>query len=311
VSTLTQRLSAVLPRREDVTRYWLEVGDASTLVLVRTVYGVAALFWALSLAPDVDEIFFADGLRPDRTFGQGRVFSIFRWVDADAAFVVGVALMIVCSAMVVAGRHVRLAVPITALLQISLIQASRPWASGAELTLMLGAVYLGVFHAVTPTAHLGHFADSTGLRGRSPLWGLRLMQLQLAIGYLSTAGSKLGGHDWTDGSAVFHAIEAEQLQRFEPPAFMTDYVLVVVAMTYTVLLVELALGPLLLWPRTRRAAMLVALALHASFEVFLELGFFAIAMSVLILSFAWPADVDRLLRPLQRVRRVRTSVAST
>jgi hypothetical protein len=51
---------------------------------------------------------------------------------------------------------------------------------------------------------------------------------------------------------------------------------------------ELALGPLLLWPRTRRAAMAVALLLHAVLEASVHPDFFGFAMAALLLSFVEP-----------------------
>lgn len=306
------RARAWIPAWPEVERYWLGAGDATPLVVVRTFYGLVALLWAATLVPDVGIIFFDDGLRPDREYKDGWVLTLFRWVAFDALFVIAVAVLLVSAAMVVANRWPRVTVPVTALLHISLIDASRPWGIGAERTLVLGALYLGVFHALTPTRHLGHVADASGSRGIAPLWGLRLMQLQLAIAYLSTSLSKLGGGDWLDGSAVYHALEADQLQRFEPPALLTDNPYTIHALTYGTLALELALAPLLLWPRTRRWGVLLAIGMHVGFEVFLELGFFALAMTVLILSFAPAADVRRLLDrvpwPRGQVRQRRATV---
>jgi hypothetical protein len=295
VTGVIDRARALLPSWPQVERYWLGLDDATPLVVVRTFYGLVTLLWTASLVPDLELIFFEDGLRPERRFGSGRFLTLFRWVSFDALFVVATVLLLASAALVVAGRWVRVTVPVTAVLHMWLIDASRPWGIGAERTLVLGALYLAVFHALTPRQQLGHFADATGSRGVTPQWGLRLMQLQLAIGYLATSLSKLGGGDWLDGSAVYHAIEADQLQRFEPPPWLTDHPLPIHLMTYGALLVELALAPLLLWPRTRRWGVLLAIGLHVSFELFLELGFFAMAMTVLILSFAPASDLRRVL----------------
>jgi hypothetical protein len=48
---------------------------------------------------------------------------------------------------------------------------------------------------------------------------------------------------------------------------------------------ELALGPLLLWPRTRRVAWAAALVFHASLEVSVHPDFFGYAMAALLLVF--------------------------
>jgi hypothetical protein len=51
---------------------------------------------------------------------------------------------------------------------------------------------------------------------------------------------------------------------------------------------ELALGPLLLWPRTRPVAIAVALLLHAVLEASVHPDFFGFAMATLLLSFVVP-----------------------
>jgi len=48
---------------------------------------------------------------------------------------------------------------------------------------------------------------------------------------------------------------------------------------------ELAMGPLLFWPRTRRAAVVAALAFHAALEVSVHPDFFGFAMASLLLAF--------------------------
>ena len=65
-----------------------------------------------------------------------------------------------------------------------------------------------------------------------PAWGLRLLQVQIALAYLTTAYDKLLGNDWTDGSTVFHALASETLQRFEVPAFLFDNVWAIRSMTW-------------------------------------------------------------------------------
>jgi hypothetical protein len=51
---------------------------------------------------------------------------------------------------------------------------------------------------------------------------------------------------------------------------------------------ELALGPLLLWPRTRPVALAAGLLLHAVLEATVHPDFFGFAMAALLLSFAEP-----------------------
>jgi vitamin K-dependent gamma-carboxylase len=71
---------------------------------------------------------------------------------------------------------------------------------------------------------------------------------------------------------------------------------------------ELALGPLLLWLRTRPAAVVVALLLHAVLEASVHPDFFGFAMAALLLSFVEPrarrvTDKAPATQPPARARR--------
>ncbi len=65
-----------------------------------------------------------------------------------------------------------------------------------------------------------------------------------------------------------------------------------VAASWTVAAAELALGPMLLWSRTRRVAWAAAFAFHAVLEISMHPDFFGFAMAVLLLSFAPPRAMD-------------------
>jgi hypothetical protein len=64
------------------------------------------------------------------------------------------------------------------------------------------------------------------------------------------------------------------------------------AAAWAIAATELAIGPLLLWPRTRRAAVVAALAFHAALQVSVHPDFFGFAMAVLLLVFVEPGARD-------------------
>lgn len=276
-------------------RYWIETTDASTVVLIRTFYGLVTFAWAATLVPDHGSIFGEEGLASTIPIGDGQILSLFRWISIDGLALPTILALMVSSVIVVAGVRVRVTVPITALLVASLVDASTPWAIGAERVLVLVGVLLTLFSALTPTRLQGHHTDQTGSRGRAPQWGIRVLQLQFAIAYASTSAEKALGNDWTDGSAVFHALASDTLQRFTVPAFILNNGALLASITWLTLAIEAALPVLLLWPRTRRWAVLLAIGLHVGIEVFLQLGFFAPAMTIGILSFVSNADAKRVL----------------
>ena len=66
------------------------------------------------------------------------------------------------------------------------------------------------------------------------------------------------------------------------------------ATAWLVVATELALGPLLLWRRTRRAALVLALTFHAVLEISMHPDFFGFAMAILLLAFVEPAWLGSL-----------------
>jgi hypothetical protein len=121
--------------------------------------------------------------------------------------------------------------------------------------------------------------------------GITLVRLFVASVYLWAGASKLR-HDWFDG----RTLEVLAQQRWISGR-LADLLLATPALRAAVAssaaLGELALGPLLLWPRTRRAALLAALAFHAGLEVMARpdvLGFGMAALLICFLPGAWPSQ---------------------
>jgi hypothetical protein len=137
---------------------------------------------------------------------------------------------------------------------------------------------------------------------RAP-WALRLIQLQLSIGYLVTVVWKLSGFTWRDGLATGYALQVENLRRFTPPPVLYENIDLVHLATYGTLAVEVGVGVLVWSSRWRRYVIPFGVLLHVFIDVFLTVGFFSILMYGVYLSFA-PAvrDVRTLLPAGLRAR---------
>jgi hypothetical protein len=113
--------------------------------------------------------------------------------------------------------------------------------------------------------------------------GLTLVRLFAASVYLWAGVSKLRP-DWLDG----RTLEALAHQRWLSGR-LAEALLGTpdrrVAVAWAVVLSELLLGPLLLWPRTRRAALLAALAFHAGIEVMGRPDLLGFEMAALLICF--------------------------
>jgi hypothetical protein len=135
-------------------------------------------------------------------------------------------------------------------------------------------------------------------------WGLRLMQIQLSVVYLSTVWAKTRGVTWNNGTAVSYALRIKDLERFHVPTTISDSVFLSNVMTYGTLAIELAIA-VLVWNRRARPWVLgLGVALHLGIEYSIRVGFFTLAMFVLYLAVVPPDAATRLIAGVRdRLRR--------
>jgi len=127
-----------------------------------------------------------------------------------------------------------------------------------------------------------------------PIFGQRLIQVQMALAYGATTITKLSGAEWLDGSAVYYALRLEQLCRFSIP-FLTDNLLANKALSLLTLIVEGSMCTLV-WIRDLRYWVLAsAVALHLSIDVFMNLPVFQWVFITGLISFVYPDDLSDLM----------------
>jgi hypothetical protein len=138
----------------------------------------------------------------------------------------------------------------------------------------------------------------------APGWGLRLLQLQMALIYLSAALEKLSGESWLNGTALYYVSRLDDyFGRFSVPNAIFDSPGIVALLTWFVVLVELAV-PFLIWFReTRLPCVAAAILFHLANEWTMHLFLFHWIMIVGWLSFLTPGDF-RWLFPSLRNREV-------
>jgi len=129
-------------------------------------------------------------------------------------------------------------------------------------------------------------------------WTLRMIQLQLAIVYLSGGIYKLIGAQWRGGSAIYYATRHFELRRWDPWPFswVLSQPALVQLMTWTVLAFEL-LFPFLIWsPRFRRPLLITGLLIHGGLEILFNLPMFQWAVFACYAAFSLrPARLTRSL----------------
>ncbi len=122
-------------------------------------------------------------------------------------------------------------------------------------------------------------------------WAIRLIQLQTATIFLSSAGCKLLGQTWRDGSAM-HYIANSQVHfgRLPIPVEWFDVPWLSRSLTWWTVAVEL-LVPCFIWfPRFRNPCLVLAIGLHLGIELTMNLFLFQWIMIVGWMSFSSPKN---------------------
>lgn len=130
---------------------------------------------------------------------------------------------------------------------------------------------------------------------RGPLWGVRLIALQLSAVYVWSAIDKLSP-DYLSGARL-ERIAMDFYLGSDLPESAALHALFVAA-AWILLALELALGVGLWWPRARRWLVPAGVALHALFYLALPVCVFSALTVLLYLAFVEPAAVDRALARL-------------
>ncbi len=128
-----------------------------------------------------------------------------------------------------------------------------------------------------------------------PPWAQRLVQIQVAVVYLSTAWWKLHGVTWWDGTAGYYVLRLAEFQRFPLPLerLWIESLAVTRGLTWASLGLELAVGVLVWVPRLRYPVLAAAATLHLGLEYALNIPVFQWLMVASLAAFLPPRDVAR------------------
>jgi hypothetical protein len=130
-------------------------------------------------------------------------------------------------------------------------------------------------------------------------WPIRFVQLHISIGYLLTFYLKTRGDTWFDGTALWYALNLDDLARFDVPAVLVTPPLGTI-FTLLAVLTEVFVGLGVWWHRTRSLALLAGIALHAGIALAMEIGFFSMVMVASYIVFVPTPTLERFLRWIRR-----------
>ncbi|MEP1124546.1 MAG: HTTM domain-containing protein [Ilumatobacter sp.] len=271
-------------------RLFVAERSAWPLAIARVVIGVAILLWTLTMMLDLRAL-----LGDDALVGVEFADDLDRFLPLDSTLTVGVALLALITAgiAIIVGWRPSLWLVVAFVLLVAIQRRNTMILNSGDiilrnLTLLLALTPTGAAMSVDRIRRHGRAAFWTSAQVAP--WGLRVVQLQMIVVYFFAFWSK-SGELWQNGTAVSTAFRLQDLQRFGEWSVLVDDIWVVAFLTWSTLVVELALGTLL-WVRRLRPALIVfGVLLHVMIDTFVLVGFFGIAMVAGLATFL---DADRL-----------------
>ncbi|MGQ0830725.1 MAG: HTTM domain-containing protein [Microthrixaceae bacterium] len=280
-----------------VDRFLFASSSTSPMTLVRVGWGAVTAVWALTLLPDIDPFLTTGSLRYDRPAPAGS-WNPLQWLSWDGAPLLACLVLVVAAVATSLGLRTRLSAAVAVVCLIALQRTNTTILNSGDLLLR----QIGIVVALSPCGLLWSLDARRARRNGSAVpasprapWALRLLQLEIALGYLLSAWAKFRGDTWRDGTALALALRIEDLQRVALPDWVFAQQGALALLTAGTVAFE-ATFFLLVWNRRLRPWVLGAGALfHLGIDVFLDVGFFSIAMWVAYLAFVLPDAADRIV----------------
>jgi hypothetical protein len=268
-------------------RWQREQGDTRALALVRVGLGLFLASQAVRQALELRATYFGDRFHLP--------FLPEAWVAPRSLYVALVAAQLVVAAMAVLGAWARPALLVGALLGLYVLLCDRLQFHHNRYTLLLFSGLL----AFSPCDR--YFAVRCGDERTGLLWAQRLSQLQLAIIYVASGGSKLLDPDWRSGVVISDRITrfaAIPLSAGIPHAVVELFCAPTVASVVAKLAIatELLLAVALFRPRLRACALWWGMMFHLTIEITSKVEIFTWLTLTLYLLFITPDVRAREIR---------------
>lgn len=273
--------------------FFFAARDPRLCSVMRIGFGALLLINVLALAPDLQLWFSEGGLLP---LAKARLI-----IDEDAPTLLAYLPLSVCYGLLLAhtillllGWQSRIQAVFILIWLTSFNDRNYAIIDGEDTLFRLFAFYL----ALCPCGWA--FSIDAWLRKRKgapagppPIpWALRLFQIQMSVVYLSSAIEKTSGSDWPSGKALYYVARLDDsFGKLPVPAFPFEKLWLVKLMTWGVLVIEWGL-PVLLWiKRSRKTAVVIAIAFHLAIDWSMNLFLFH---WIMILGFLSYLEYDEL-----------------
>ncbi len=293
--------------------WFFEEGDAAAAAALRIGFAVTYLYMLWDLYPVMDLLMGHAGyfgtLDPKYVDASGIANLLFRY-DSPFALRVWFWSFTAAAVLLALGLHTRVAAAAAFFLLLIFQQRNSFMLFGADGVLFQISLWLLFLKSGRVWSLDRWIALRRGAAARRtiPLWPIKAMQIQIALVYFMTAVGKLGTEPWTNGSAIYYALQSLGNDRFD---WILGHKLALTGLTYGTLWIEFSFIFLVFWKPTRWLALLQAAFLHAGIDVLMTIRFFGVVMYLGLLTFVRPEEWLRLQAwAASRLQRSPRSVAT-
>jgi hypothetical protein len=282
-------------------RFWFDPQDTSSLELFRIAFGLLAFGWTATLLPNLFAFYVRDGILPETPSATPGEWSVLDLSTSPELLVLVFTATLVAALAVTAGFHTRIAAVVLWVGIVSIDQRNGLVTNTGDGVVRSLAFLLALSPAGTAlsldrlrTAPAGFWE----FPARAP-WALRLIQIQISLGYFFAVTGKFATDAWRNGTAVAYALRIDDVHRLTAPAFITQSTTITALLTYGTLFIELSLAVLIWIRRLRPWVLVLGVALHLGIDSSILVGFFSYAMLVSYLCFIPPETATRYVRAVR------------
>ena len=279
-------------------RFWFEPQETSSLALFRIAFGLIAIVWTATLIPNLFIFFFGPrGILPSNVALSPGEWGILAISHSPALLIAVFAVTLGAAVALTMGFYTRIA---AVLLWIGIVsfEQRNPLVTNSGDGVIRTLAFFCVLAPAGAALSVDRLRKAPGrfweIPARAP-WALRLIQIQISIGYLSAVWHKAQDELWANGTAVSYALRIQDIHRMPTPPFVTHSVILINLLTYGTLAIELSLG-VLIWNRVARPWVLaLGVCLHLGIDSSLLIGFFSYTMLAAYLAFVPPETASRYI----------------
>ena len=274
--------------------------DPRTYALVRGGLSLAGLVNLVALWGHRYQYFASTGMIPKSAVRLatrgGLYFSVFDWIDSDAGVTcvfLGAALALLALGLGL-GLGTRASAALVFAWHLSYSDRAFPILHSWDAILRAYSVLV----LISPAGRvwsLDHVLCPRPSDGEDvPIYGLRLMQWQLFVIYVTTVWLKVPDEFWRSGQLCAY-FSVSLYSRTPNNLFFIRHEWLSAIETYLSLAIESSVPWLLAFRRTRMAGLAAGLAFHLAIGVTSTLGVFSVSMIGPYLAFLDRRDIDRIL----------------